>query len=255
MTCVTSTNGDDFILIVHQALFYNDKDQDESLCLPFQAEQHGVTFSLTPNNCTDSNGVMGKQNMIIEHKNVPLHFNGRKLYLNIRYPSDQDIQTLESYELTSPKKDPTPTSYSQHRQSTKDQNEKYPGGLTMSEWRKQLALALPDVIRKTFYATSQLGMNVEINDQAVGRRHFKTRFPFLKQKRLNDTFHSDTFFPSVKSTSGNTCSQMFFGERSDFMYVQPLKQESNAITALQDFSRKVGLPEEIINWQCQDRDW
>ena len=115
----------------------------------------------------------------------------------------------------------------------------------MEECQKRLAIAPPDVIRKTFQATTQLGMNLEINNRAVGRRHFKTRFSFLKQKRLNDTFHSGTFFPSVTTLRGNTCSQIFFGENSDFMYVHPLKHESHAFNALEDFGRKIGLPSKI----------
>lgn len=248
MTCVKSAVGENFLLIVHQALYYDDDEQDESLCLPFQAEQHGVKFSLTPNNRLDAHGNKGTQNMIIEHKNVKINFDGRKLYLDIVKPTEDDLRTLETYELTSPESfipDGTSCQVNQRRSNTSLQYKQYPGGLTMSEWRKRLAMAPPDVIRKTFNATTQLGMNLEINNRAVGRRHFKTRFPFLKQKRLNDTFHSDTFFPSVNTTKGNTCSQIFFGEKSDYMYVQPLKRESHAFNALQDFGRKIGLPTKI----------
>ena len=248
MTCVRTSDGDRFILIVHQALYYDDDRQDESLCLPFQAEQHGVKFSLTPSNRLDSNNQLGKQNMVIEHKEIPIEFDGRKLYLKISRPSEQDIKDLESYELTSPEDfvpEPTSTDMTNRRRSTTKRDKQYPGGLTLDDWRRRLAMAPPDVIRKTFQATTQLGMNLEINNRAVGRRHFKTRFPFLKQKRLNDTFHSDTFFPSVTTLKGNTCSQIFFGEHSDYMYVHPLKRESHAINALEDFGRKIGLPSKI----------
>ena len=248
MTCVNPPSGESFLLIVHQALYYDDDEQDESLCLPFQAEQHGVRFSLTPSDRLDANNHKGSQNMIIEHKNIPMKFDGRKLYLDISKPTEDDLKTLESYELTSPERfipEAGTSTVQARRTSSIQQYKQYPGGLTMSDWRKRLALAPPDVIRKTFGATTQLAMNLEINNRAVGRRHFKTRFPFLKQKRLNDTFHSDTFFPSVNTTNGNTCSQIFLGEKSDFMYVQPLKKESHAFTALQDFSRRVGLPSKI----------
>ena len=40
-TCVTPGGDEDrFILIVHQACYHSDPDQVESLCLPYQAEQH-----------------------------------------------------------------------------------------------------------------------------------------------------------------------------------------------------------------------
>ena len=79
----------------------------------------------------------------------------------------------------------------------------------------------------------------------IGRRHLKSRFAFLKEKRVNDSFHSDTFFPTVKAIDGETCSQLFMGRKSDYMYVQPMKKESHSFRALQDFGRRVGLPKEI----------
>ena len=102
-------------------------------------------------------------------------------------------------------------------------------------------MAPDDIIRKTFQATTQLHTNVEDDNRMVGRRHFKSRFPALKERRVNDMFYSDTFFPSEKSIDGNICSQLFIGKNTDFMYVQPMRTESNSFQALQDFSRKVGL--------------
>ena len=103
-------------------------------------------------------------------------------------------------------------------------------------------MAPEDVIRKTFESTTQMSMNIEAKNRTIGRRHYKSRFPFLQEKRLNDVFHSDTFFPTIKSREGHTCSQLFIGRETDYMYVQPLKRESHSFTALQDFGRKVGLP-------------
>ena len=58
-------------------------------------------------------------------------------------------------------------------------------------------------------------------------------------------FHSDTFFPDVNTTRGETCSQMFIGKKSDYMFVKPMKTESRSVTALQDFSRTIGIPKCI----------
>ena len=49
-------------------------------------------------------------------------------------------------------------------------------------------------------------------------------------------------FPSTTSISGDTCSQMFIGQDTDFMYVQPMRTESHSHVALKDFGRSVGLP-------------
>ena len=82
----------------------------------------------------------------------------------------------------------------------------------MEIWCKRLAMAPEDVVKKTFDATTQLCMSVEAENRAVGRRHFKSRFPILKEKWLRDVFHSDTFSPDVDTTRGETCSQMFIGK-------------------------------------------
>ena len=121
----------------------------------------------------------------------------------------------------------------------------YPGGLTLQQWQDRLGLAPDDVIRKTFGATTQLAMNVEIENRQIGRQHYKSRFPFLREKRLNDEFHTDTFFPSIKTNDGNTCSQIFLGRNTDYMHVGLMKSESHATQALQDFSREIGLPKEL----------
>ena len=88
-------------------------------------------------------------------------------------------------------------------------------------------------------------MNVEIENRAVGRRHYKSRFPFLREKRLNDEFHTDTYFPSVTTNDGNTCSQMFIGRNTDYMHVNLMKTESHSAQALQDFGRNIGLPRAL----------
>ena len=66
-TCATDQEGQPFLLIVHQACYYNESTQDESLCLPFQAEQHGVTFDLTPNDRSNANEQQCTQKMNIEN--------------------------------------------------------------------------------------------------------------------------------------------------------------------------------------------
>lgn len=115
----------------------------------------------------------------------------------------------------------------------------------MGKWRERLALAPEDVVRKTFNATTQLAMNLEAENRDISRRHYISRFPFLKEKRINDTFHSDIFFLSVATNRGETRSQMFIGRETDYMLVHPMKSESNNFEALQDFIQKVGIPNAL----------
>ena len=106
-------------------------------------------------------------------------------------------------------------------------------------------MAPEDVIRKTFEATTQLAMSFEAENRLVPRQHYKFRFPFLREKRVKDDFHSDTFFPSVTTNNNETCSLIFFGRNTDYMFVKPLRSESHTFTALQDFGREIGIPQSI----------
>ena len=205
---------------------------------------HGVTFDLTPKCRLRPDGLVGTQKLIVERRNIPLEFDGRKMYLSVRKPSEQESLTLNTYELTSPAPF-NPEESILTRRDRKRKYNSYPGGLTMGTWRKRLALAPEDVIRKTFDATTQLCMPVEAKNRTVGIIHFKFRFTIHKEKRLNDVFHSDTFFPDANTAEGETCSQMFIGKKSDFMFVKPMKIESHSARALQDFSRTVGIPKGI----------
>ena len=241
VTCV-DINGESFLLMMNQTCFYDDEAQNESLCHPFQAMEHGVTFCLTPKEKLTPDGNPGLQKMTIDEMDFPLQYDGRKLYLNIRKPSKAEIENLEIFEVTSPSPYEPSTEPESNRRDQKIKHKQYPGGLTLLDWRKRLAMAPEDVIHKTFEATTQLAMSVEVENRMVPRQHYKSRFPFLSGKRLNDEFHSDTFYPSVRTFTNDTCSQLFFGKNTDYMYVQPLRSESHSFEALQDFGRTVGIP-------------
>ena len=170
--------------------------------------------------------------------------------MKIRKPSKNELYELESHELTSPvtflpDSGEDHGNVAQRRNKVKKKYKNYPEGLTMLEWRKWLVFAPEDVIRKIFEATIQMAMHVDAERRMDGRRHYKSRFPSLREKIVNDVFHSDTFFPTVKSKSGDTCSQIFLGRETDYMSVHPMKKESHSFQALQDFGRKVGLPRGI----------
>ena len=62
---------------------------------------------------------------------------------------------------------------------------------------------------------------------------------------------SDTYFPSIKSGQGNTCSQFFVGDVSDRWQTYPLKSESLNGIALQDYTCYVGNPTLIKTYNVQ----
>ena len=82
-------------------------------------------------------------------------------------------------------------------------------------------------------------MSVGYENREIPRQLHNSRFPMLKNARRNDTVHSDAFFPSLRTSQGHTCSQMFIGENTDFMHVEPMKSESASFMALRNFTRSM----------------
>ena len=102
ITCVELEGEDPILFLMNQACYYECSEQSESLCHPYQAMQHGVRFYLTPTDTLTPDGENGQQKMVVEEKDTPLRYDGRKLYLNIRKPTDEEIERLDIFEITSP---------------------------------------------------------------------------------------------------------------------------------------------------------
>ena len=232
VTCVELDGREPVLFILHHACYNEDVEQNESLLLPFQAMEHGVTFDTTPTNRIDAHGNKGTQLMIINDQKFHMLFDGRKLFFPIRRPSDDELKNMESFEVTSPLGFYPEEEIQVRRKSFSRQKNRTPGNIPLVEWKRRLALAPDNILYKTFESTTQLSPHVEIENRTIPREHYKSRFLFLKVKRLNDEFHSDTFFPSVVTNQGHTCSQLFIGKSTDFMDVNPMKKESHSFTAL-----------------------
>ncbi|MGH7955292.1 MAG: hypothetical protein ACREOZ_04960, partial [Gloeomargaritales cyanobacterium] len=82
-------------------------------------------------------------------------------------------------------------------------------------------------------------------NRADPRRHIMARAAGLRLPRQNETVYSDTYFPSITSDRGNTCSQFFVGGTSDRWETYPMKTESQNGIALQDYTRQYGCPIKI----------
>ena len=80
------------------------------------------------------------------------------------------------------------------------------------------------VIKKTFKATIKYTANIEAENMATGRIHWKSRFPLLWEKQISDELHSDTFCPSIEGNEGKIYSQIFIGKYMDFMFVYAMKK-------------------------------
>ena len=99
ITCAQVENEEPFLLLVNQVCYYDDPNQDESLCLQYQVEKHGVTFNLTPKHRVDAYRNLGQQKFHIEGKVIPLKFDGRKMYINIIMSLEEEIDKFGSLQI------------------------------------------------------------------------------------------------------------------------------------------------------------
>ena len=199
--------------------------------------KHGISLDITPPLYGGSSC-----GLKISDQFFPFNFDGEKLYFHISKPTDEDLLTLETFELTSP----LPTSHIRHMTKRS-----IPGDIPLSEWKKRLAFAPDETLHRTFAATTQHYMRLECENRAVPRDHYRSRVPGLRYPRQTESVTTDTFFPSIRLYLGNTCSQFFNGLRSNRWEVFPLKTESQNGTALQDYIRKVGVPNTLKSDNAQ----
>ena len=77
VTCVEVKNNEPCLFLVNQACYHGNERQTESLCHPYQAMDHGVTFDLTPKEHQKDFGQQGRQSMTIKDCEIPLNYDGR----------------------------------------------------------------------------------------------------------------------------------------------------------------------------------
>jgi hypothetical protein len=219
------------IFILNYATLIDDSTEMESLCVPFEMMRHGVKMDLTPTKYGGDGG------MRIEEEFFPFQFDNEKLFFDIEHPTPEDMEIYDWYELTSP--------YPFLNDVRRKKGQVLETDIPISEWRKRFAMLPEDIVRKTLLATTQYYMSTEAETRQDPRRHLKSRTPGIRSRRQNETVASDTFFPSVTSDRGNSCSQIFVGTESDCWEVYPLKTESHNGIALQDYTRQIGAPTNV----------
>ena len=72
---------------------------------------------------TNKEGDQGMQRILVEDKEIPLKFDGRKTYLEIRRPSQHELDMLEVFEMTSPM--PFDHTHDKSITSCRDKKERY----------------------------------------------------------------------------------------------------------------------------------
>ena len=110
-----------------------------------------------------------------------------------------------------------------------------PGDVIMIEWRKCLTMLPEDVVRKTLEATTNFYSSIEGENWMDPRCHFCSRFAGLRIQCQNEEVATDTFYPTVTTQWGNTCSQFFTGLSTKRSFLYTIKTESYNTIALKDF--------------------
>lgn len=231
------------LFLMNYATMITDPEETESLHVPFQSMKHGIKFDMTPGT------LGGTGSMYMNDERFPMQYDGEKLYFSISKPTEKDIELYECYELSSP----IPPSIVKPRIGHPRRERKATTweDIPICEWRTRFANAPEHIVRKTLENTTQFYLNIDCENRTNMRQHYKSRFLGLRLPRQREGAATDTFFPSVKTSKGDTCSQLFVGLDSDRWYVHPLRKESLNGEALKDYTRTVGVPTHIKSDNAQ----
>jgi hypothetical protein len=100
------------------------------------------------------------------------------------------------------------------------------------------------VIRHTLKNTTQYAKNVV---RFPMRQYFKSRFPALRVRRLDEVYATDTFFSNIKAYDGSECAQLYCGRKSYFTSTHGMQTESQMPGTLMDFIRSFGAMKGLFS--------
>ena len=96
--------------------------------------------------------------------------------------------------------------------------------------------------KKTLGVTTQKGVRTIPNP---AMRRFKTQMAHLRYPRLNGTFYADIMEPKVKSIDSHKYAHVI-GNGRGFTKVYPMERKNESIHSLDEFVKKIGVPETLI---------
>ena len=100
-TVISPPSGKPFIALIHQMVYNKYLNQNESLALLYQLMNHSINVDLVLSCYTTKDGTNGTQSFTIDGNSYPLEYSGRKIYVRISKPTQEDYDTLIVHELTS----------------------------------------------------------------------------------------------------------------------------------------------------------
>eukprot|EP00957_Ditylum_brightwellii_P131500 10029947-Ditylum_brightwellii.AAC.1 len=116
--------------------------------------RHGISVDLTPK----PYGGNGK--IEIDKENIQFEWDEDKFFLHIENPNEEDMESLEIFELNSP----VPDKAFETSQSQQQRKVKSPSGIPISEWRKQFAMLPEEVVEKTLENSTHFYLSIEVEN-------------------------------------------------------------------------------------------
>jgi Reverse transcriptase (RNA-dependent DNA polymerase) len=250
ITAVDLPDGSIVLLRVHEASIHDTKGstllsttqlRDCGIKVEDKAKRHG-----------------GRAYILADNTILPLRLIDGLLALKIRLPTEQELETIPTIELTSKEKwDPSITTEveisANEYEILKSENDKRESvamltktsrcDCTISEIKPFFLYAEDKTLEKTIKATTRLGA---VYTRFPLRTHIKSRNPLLQRRRFKEPYATDTWFSTTKSYEGYKCAQIFVGIQSKMVSHYGMTTESDGPNALLDFLRKEGVPLSIL---------
>jgi len=199
ITLATTENGEKVLLLFNEGIV---NEEGRSIIAVNQMREHGIEVN------DIAKKYSGKQNIQVEEDlSIPLEYSKALTWINISYPTDDDMQNYPIIEMTSDIPwEPSDDSSEYIMKVTKKPKEP-----DLKRLRQCLGWKPVEVVEKTLKATTQYVKN---HMRMPMRQHFKARNRALFVKRIRETVATDTFFSSHKALNGETCTQLYVGKTS-----------------------------------------
>ena len=225
------------LLGIGVAAFNSDGSQKETLLnshslRKFGVEVHDVALRDNGRQCISFDGIT-----------VPLDFvDDKTLRFPIRAPTQDELERLATHWLIPRMPDVESGIFGRSIRRA-------PAAIVPApvDWSSRLGFPNKGVLAKTLVATTQLCASpVEMDNREHPRQHRKMRLLELHPKRISGRTDSDTFFSSAESVNGYRCIQLFVVVETKFISVHLMKREAESHTALLDFIRTIGAPNQLL---------
>lgn len=108
--------------------------------------------------------------------------------------------------------------------------------------QEKLVFLPHDVVMETIKRTTQLARYIPTFPM---RKHVKSMFQMLRQKRINETVATDTYFSTVTSIEGFYCVQAFYGCTSGTIHTYGMKTKGNFFDRWKYHVKELGAPHTL----------